>query len=62
MNLTFCMTIKSLLRLKIEYTNSTTITTTITNFITCFLLEIPRNIAFIPSILKTACKDGGYRE
>ena len=32
MSWTFCMTIKSLPRIKIEYTNSTMITTTITKF------------------------------
>ena len=32
MNWTFCMTIKLLPRIKIEYTNSTMITTTITKF------------------------------
>ena len=62
MNWTFCMTIKSLPHIKIEYKNSTGITTTTTNFITYLPLEIPFNITFIPSILKTACKDGGYRE
>ena len=56
------MTIKSLPHIKIEYKNSTGITTTTTNFITYLPLEIPFNITFIPSILKTACKDGGYRE